>query len=455
MTSVRQPAVANQFYPGDAPTLQEEVNRYLDEGFSTAPVPKAIIAPHAGYIYSGSVAASAYRLLRSARGRIRRVVLLGPAHRVYLRGIALSSADRFNTPIGFIDVSREAYTRLADLPHVGVADKAHAYEHSLEVHLPFLQSVLDDFKLVPMVVGDVAPAQVAEVLARLWGGEETLIVISSDLSHYHDYGTAWQLDGETTKSIESLRYEQIGPANACGCMPLNGLLYLARERGLRVQTLDVRNSGDTAGPRDRVVGYGAYALYEERGREYSEDERKLLLKTARESIAHGLHAGQPVRVDLVSVPPSLRQPRASFVTLERSGQLRGCIGTLEAYRPLATDVAANAYASAFRDPRFPAVSAQELSTLDVHISVLAPAAAITFADEDDLIARLRPGVDGLIIQLGDRRATFLPSVWEALPQPLKFLQALKQKARIAPSEDVRHLQAWRYTTESFVDASVS
>lgn len=260
MVHLRRPAVANQFYPGNPQLLQDTVRRFLDAAPTEGSTPKAIVAPHAGYVYSGAVAASVYRLLAPARETITRVVLLGPAHRVYLRGIALSSAAQFGTPLGAVEVDEEAITCIRQQPQVVVMDEAHAFEHSIEVHLPFLQIVLAAFKLVPMVVGDVPPQAVAEILELLWGGEETLIVVSSDLSHYHDYYTAQKLDQATTHAIETLRYEQIGPDNACGCMPLNGLLYAARKRGMTVKTLDLRNSGDTAGPRDRVVGYGAYAL---------------------------------------------------------------------------------------------------------------------------------------------------------------------------------------------------
>lgn len=260
MSAVRYPAVAGQFYPDDPRELREAVLHYLGNAGPVSSVPKAIIAPHAGYIYSGPVAAMAYATIAPAHAVIRRVILLGPAHRVYLKGLALSSADDFVTPLGVVPVDREAVARIQHLPQVEVMDAAHALEHSLEVHLPFLQVVLDQFSLVPLVVGDVSPNVVDEVLEILWGGEETLIVVSSDLSHYHSYAMARTLDNVTTRAIEALRTD-IEPEQACGCMPLNGLLHLARRRGLRVTTLDLRNSGDTAGPRNQVVGYGAYVLH--------------------------------------------------------------------------------------------------------------------------------------------------------------------------------------------------
>lgn len=258
MSQVRNPAVAGLFYPDNPQKLRGMLADYLSAVRASESVPKAIIAPHAGYIYSGPVAASAYAPLIPARGKITRVVLLGPAHRVGFHGLALSSADYFMTPLGRITVDQEAVKKISSLPQVQVMDVAHAQEHSLEVHLPFLQEVLGDFSLVPLVVGDAGAGEVAEALDLLWGGPETLIVISSDLSHYHDYQTAQQLDRATSKAIEEFRLDDIQYDHACGRNPVKGLLQTAQRRGLKPKTVDLRNSGDTAGSRDRVVGYGAY-----------------------------------------------------------------------------------------------------------------------------------------------------------------------------------------------------
>lgn len=261
MHSSRAPAVAGLFYPDEARELRALIRGLLAAAAPAAPVvPKAIIAPHAGYVYSGPVAASAYAQLEPARARIRRVVLLGPSHRVAFEGLAVSSADRFTTPLGDIPVDAEAVGKLLEMPQVRLLDQAHQHEHSLEVQLPFLQEVLANFTLVPLVVGEASPEAVSEVIEAVWGGVETLIVISSDLSHYHDYDTARRLDGATSRAIEELRPQDIRYEHACGRLPLNGLLLSARRHGLHARALDLRNSGDTAGTRDRVVGYGAYAF---------------------------------------------------------------------------------------------------------------------------------------------------------------------------------------------------
>jgi len=253
------------FYPGDKSELHLSIATYLQEAAQkqTEPqvVPKAIIVPHAGYIYSGPVAASAYARLLPAKDKIHRVVLLGPSHRVAFRGLASSSATHFVTPLGEIPLDRQLIEQLESFPQVTRLDQAHAAEHSLEVHLPFLQEVLTEFSLVPLVVGDARPKDVAEVLEAAWGGPETLIVISSDLSHYHDYATAQKMDQATSRAIEALAPEDIHYDDACGRNPVNGLLELARRKGMHAKTVDLRNSGDTAGPRDQVVGYGAYVIH--------------------------------------------------------------------------------------------------------------------------------------------------------------------------------------------------
>ena len=255
----RPAAVAGLFYPADTARLQTTLAGLLEAAPDASDGAKAIIAPHAGYRYSGPTAACAYRLVERHRARIRRVVLLGPAHRAYLLGMAVPSVDAFTTPLGDVPIDVEAVQTVLGMPGTQVSDEAHEHEHSLEVHLPFLQAVLDDFHIVPIVVGACPAAQVQAVLDKLWGGDETLIVVSSDLSHFHDYADARQIDEHTTARIEACENNLIGE-DACGAHAINGLMLAAKMHGLDVRTLDVRNSGDTAGDRNRVVGYGAYAL---------------------------------------------------------------------------------------------------------------------------------------------------------------------------------------------------
>jgi len=271
MHSVRPAAVAGMFYPGSRVALADDVRTYLADAMArpgtAGALPKILIVPHAGYVYSGPIAASAYARLAAGRGAITRVVLFGPVHRVPVRGLALPTARSFATPLGTVEIDQDAAALARTLPQVRESDAAHAPEHSLEVQLPFLQTVLGDFKLVPFAVGDASPAEVAEVADLLWGGSETLIVVSSDLSHYHRYADARRIDRETVDAILALAPD-LDHEQACGATPVNGLLLSARRHGLRPALLDLRNSGDTAGDRSRVVGYAAVAFVPE-----GDDER--------------------------------------------------------------------------------------------------------------------------------------------------------------------------------------
>lgn len=477
--SIRPPAVAGTFYPSDPRRLETMVAALLAAAAhdsSPAPIaPEALIVPHAGFVYSGPVAAVAYALLEPLRDRIERIVLLGPAHRVAVRGLAVPSVDAFHTPLGAVPIDREAIAALADSPAVGVSDRAHAAEHSLEVQLPFLQRVLGEFSLVPLVVGEASDEEVAEVIERLWGGSETLVVVSSDLSHDHDYETARRLDAATCAAIEHLDADALDWDSACGRIPVRGLLHVARRHGLAAHTLDLRSSGDTAGDRSHVVGYGAWSFSPARARASCDpgqecaageavgeaageaaggtetavgadrDHDTLLLDLARRSIASGVETGRPMFVDPARYPEPLRAPGATFVTLSSpDGVLRGCIGSLEPRRALAEDVAHNAFAAAFRDPRMLPVAHAELAALHIEISVLGPHEPLRVRSIEELLGLLRPGLDGVVLEDFGRRATFLPQVWSQLPDPRAFVGAIWQKAGLPPDHWSATTRAWRY-----------
>jgi len=434
--------VAGAFYPAERDTLERLLVRFLSEtNGTTDTVPKAIIGPHAGYVYSGAVAARAYARLAPARGRIARVVLIGPSHHVAFRGMAIDMSAAWATPFGTVPLDTEAIARLRQLPMVGQLDAAHEREHALEVHVPFLQHVLGDVRLVPIVAGDAPAEAVAALLDAAWGGPETLIVVSTDLSHYLDYAACQRIDARTAAAIEQFAIDAIDPTAACGAIPARGLLLSARRRGMAIERLDLRNSGDTAGPRDRVVGYGAWALFEPAAATEQDEQRTAiealgptLIAIVRGAIAFGFNTGQPAQVSAgPGLAPLLAAPGAAFVTLRRNGGLRGCIGSAAAWRPLVVDVAQHAFNAAFKDPRFPPLQLLELQRLELSVSVLTPPAAMRFESEADLLAQLRPGIDGLIIEDGGRRSLFLPSVWEELRDRRHFLAALKLKAGL-PAE---------------------
>ncbi len=453
MGQIRAPAVAGMFYPDDPRDLADSVTRYLADtpAQPSGEAPKAIIAPHAGYVYSGAIAGRAYATLRKAADRIERVVLMGPAHRVAFTGIAAPEVDAFKTPLGLVAIDRTAIASIADLAQIVNRDDAHHEEHSLEVHLPFLQELLGDFTLVPLVVGQASGEDVAQILDRLWGGDETLIVISSDLSHYEDYKTAQRMDNATAEAIENFRPDDIGREQACGRIPVCGLMATARKRDMTVERIDLRNSGDTAGTKDRVVGYGAWSFHdpqEPSDRELIARHRGEILRVARASIQHGLTKGKAPEIDVKTFARDLQPNRATFVTLKKNNRLRGCIGTITAHRPFVEDIVHNAYAAAFRDHRFAPLQTEDAAATSLSISLLGKPAAMNFTDETDFLSQLQPHIDGLIIQDGDRRAVFLPQVWTDLPDPQTFLSHLKRKAELDEDHWSDKFQAWRFSSTS-------
>lgn len=449
MLSVRPAAVAGMFYPGNPGALSEELDELLSAVAGFEPklgFPKALIVPHAGYVYSGPTAAHAYDELAAARGTVRRVVLLGPAHRVALRGLAVPTAQAFDTPLGRVALDRDALRALEGLPQVTTNDAAHELEHSLEVQLPFLQKALGSFTLVPLAVGAASVAEVAAVLELLWGGRETLIVVSTDLSHYHPYGDARRIDAMTLEKIAGFATD-IDHDRACGATPLNGLLAVASRKGLGIRLLHACNSGDTAGDRHRVVGYSAFALHE-RQAVSRDDAGAELLGIARASIESSLLG---TRLPEVERADWLRQAGATFVTLTRDGALRGCIGSLEAVRPLGADVAANAVAAAFRDPRFSALTHEEWPRCRAEVSLLSAPKRLCFGDEEELLAQISAGEDGLILEAEGRRGTFLPQVWQSLPDKTAFLKELLRKAGLPADMRLARCRLWRYRVTKWTE----
>ena len=530
--AIRPPAVAGSFYPADRTTLKQLITHQLDysrevlqqlEPTLPAGVPKAVIVPHAGYVYSGTAAALAYALLERGRGSVTRAVIVGPTHRVAVRGVACSTAAAFETPLGTVPVDIAAERKAlglsvneplrsgtharpgASAPAMIVNGPTHAQEHAVEVQIPFLQTVLGpDLTIVPLNAGDATPQEAGDVLRALWGGPETVIVISSDLSHYHPHEVARALDDQTIADIAALHLP-IHPRRACGAYPINGLLDVLKGRkDMKLFELGCSTSGDDgvvelAGqPRpamrdadEPVVGYVSFAAWESKPEadapagaddlgESGTAHGDVLLKLARAAIRERLHIEHPTAADstasILAANPWLNESGACFVTLTEGGRLRGCIGSLAAHRSLGKDIAAHAVDAATRDPRFNPVTAAEYPLLNVEISVLgepepitvnscdadsrdtgsktATLASLQSGPQTDAVKRdgsnverpvrsrteleevLRPGKDGLT--LADRRgrsATFLPQVWDELPNPHDFVAHLLAKAGIRPYYD--------------------
>ncbi|MFI4975113.1 MAG: AmmeMemoRadiSam system protein B [Caulobacterales bacterium] len=452
MTRSLQPArVAGLFYPDHPETLAAGVDASLARAAPPDLAPKAVIAPHAGHIYSGDIAGAAYRLLGRRKGEVKRVVLLGPTHRMPVRGVAVSPADAWATPLGPLAVDRAARDALARQPGVSLAAEPFDGEHSLEVHLPFIHRALGDVQILPILVGQPNPGQVSDLLDTLWGGPETAIIVSSDLSHFHDYDTAAAKDAQTAAGIERLNAQVCQGDRACGFHAIAGLLDQALRRDLRATALDVRNSGDTQGARDRVVGYGSFAFEYAHAAQLDEGSRLALIDIARKVVSQAARdGGQPPKLTINGqLPRTLLAQRATFVTLRVGERLRGCRGSIAPQRSLFADVAENAFQSGFGDPRFPPLAAEELQQLSFHVSILSTPRRVACAGEAELLRVLRPDVDGLILRDGARQSLFLPSVWEQLPDPMTFVRQLKLKAGLPADYWSDGVEAFRFVTESF------
>ncbi|KTD82528.1 AmmeMemoRadiSam system protein B [Legionella waltersii] len=443
--NVHQAAVAGYFYPSDPALLKKTIQDLINNAPVYTPIPKAIIVPHAGYVYSGPIAATSYASLASKKNSIKKIVILGPAHTLYFKGIAYDPVDEFATPLGLVDQDNELLQRITDLPFVHSLAEAHQREHCLEVQLPFCQMIFEQFKVLPLVVGDTKPQEVAEVLRRVWGDEETLIIISTDLSHYLPYEIACLEDKKTCFSIDTLNYEAILHEGACGYFPLRGFLHYARQHNIVGRLLDLRNSGDTAGDKDRVVGYAAFHFYDKLSvKDHCAEELK---KIAKDSIRLKTEENKLLRINYKEYHPFLQLRLPTFVTLKKHGMLRGCMGSLVAKDLLADNVINNSLRAAFSDPRFPQVEAKELNDISLSISLLSPLAELSFTNEEELKSQIRQGIDGLILICGAYQATFLPSVWESIASKEEFLSHLKVKMGLSPDFWSSEMKAMRYTAE--------
>lgn len=446
-----RPNVAGYFYPAEREKLINYVNQFSQPLRQNQPLPKIIISPHAGFQYSGAVAGQGYSVLLKLKDIVKRVVLLGPSHHYRLTHIAAPSVEAFATPLGNIPVDKKAIEEIVKMPQVEVIDTAFKSEHCLEVQFPFLQLLLDDFSIVPLLVGHADIREVTAVIEKLWGGDETLFIISTDLSHYHDYETARKMDTQTANAIINLTPDKIKDNQACGAYPLRAALEVAKKHHLHVETIAMCNSGDTAAGKknkERVVGYGAYHLLADDMNKLTKNEKDILLKQARHSIRYGLSHQSVMPINLAEYSHTLRQNEATFVTLHINRKLRGCRGNLVPNKPLIESVVANAYAAAFDDPRFSELTTDEELEVDLSISLLSPMKPITVKSQKDLIKQVRVGIDGLLL-VGEKgkQGTFLPSVWQSFKEPEEFINQLKIKAGYTEKDWSDNWKFFRYQAE--------
>ena len=455
MHSVRQEAVAGLFYPKQSAQLQAQVDQFLGtaEERDQPKLPKVLVVPHAGLRYSGATAGLAYSRLNAYSDKINKVVMIGPSHRVRFAGVALPSVAAVRTPLGEIPIAHAFVSSLVESGLVTIRDDAHAAEHSLEVQWPFLQRALGKFELIPLCVGNASPHHIMEIIAQLWGGEDTIIVVSTDLSHFHPQSEAVELDAQSIARIKVNDWHLSG-ADACGFQGLNGALKLLSLLNIQLENINYSHSGQLGGDPNRVVGYGAFACSVDPGlslndrSKLTDSDKELLRALALQAIQSCVN-GKRLSVSIDSYPLSLQRFGATFVSVYKHGGLRGCIGSLQAHQPLALDVAANAVKSVSQDPRFPKVTPNELPSLTLEISVLSRPSLLPCKDEQDLIQQLRPGVDGVILQAGNRRSTFLPLVWGSIPDAATFVSRLKQKGGFGATEWPDDMRVFRYQADKF------
>ena len=475
----RAPALAGLFYAADPGLLSKNTREQFNQAQEIvntrlsprSHAPKILILPHAGHMYSGLVASIGFMRIAPYTKDIKRIVMLCPAHREYFAGVALPDVDSFTTPLGMVRVDHVGAACALDLPYVQINAQAHALEHALEVQLPFVQELWRGCPLdaqptiVPIVVGDIDANQLTNLMDRLWGNPGTLILISTDLSHFQGYEQAKITDGKTCNQIINLQMD-ITHAQACGATPLNAALKCARERELEIEQLAYCTSGDTAGNslegRQQVVGYASFALYESPENVGSQEycalelpmlERRRFLDLARAS----LH--QAVGADLLPLPERtahLDARGACFITLHQDNQLRGCIGSLSAYRSLMDEIIGNTHAAALQDSRFTPVTASEVSGIEIKISLIANQQKLYFESEAHALWQLEPQRDGVIfycqIDGREHRGTFLPQVWEQISDAGQFMAQLKIKAGLAANFWSADIELHTYRVLKFSEA---
>ncbi len=465
---IRKPVYAGKFYPEKAEELTAQIDRLTLTAQKTQiqlPVNrplKALIMPHAGYIYSGLTAAHAYLALKDRR--FKKIIIIGPDHRVGFTGCAVSDVRGYETPLGTVLLHPDAAALRREHPELFHSEKmSDLTEHAIEVELPFLQRWLSGFEIIPIVTGSVDPMRCAEAIDAILD-EETLLVVSSDLSHYLPYAEAMKKDSLTIQAILNLDAEALSESSnsACGAAGIEVLIHLARSHHWQPILIHRSNSGDTAGPRQSVVGYTTIAFYgdspmndSQHSSSLTQEQGEVLLKLARKTIAKklGMDAENTQEPDPQGFKEIFQARRGTFVTLKINDQLRGCIGNLNPDKTILQGVTDNAINAAFHDPRFPRLDQSELEKVTIEVSLLTEPQPLEFKDPEDLLAKLRPDIDGVIIRKGFHSATFLPQVWEQLPDKKTFLSHLCMKAGLpADAWQSPGLKVMTYQVQYFEEA---
>ncbi|RKX57842.1 MAG: hypothetical protein DRP29_07725 [Thermodesulfobacteriota bacterium] len=446
---VREPVVAGTWYPGNKEELKSTVNKYYEnsERLNISSI-KALIVPHAGYVYSGQVAANGFNQLNKNYKKVF-IIATNHAQGAYVNGISIPNATHYKTPLGEVKVSEIAPELLKQELFVNVP-QAHT-THVIEIELPFLQQKLRDFEIIPLVTGSLNLEQIKQAADALskYIDEDSLIVISSDLSHYHPYEDAVKLDTTCIKNIESMNFEESTKCEACGIYAILILMDIAKRNEWKAKIIDYKNSGDVTGDKSRVVGYSSIVFYSEKEELLTKEEQKFLLNLARETVESYVKNKKKPKVDETKLTPAMKKVQGCFVTLNKNNDLRGCIGHILPQEELYKCIIDNAVNAAVNDHRFNPVTEDELNDIEIEISVLTVPQRLEFSSGDDLKNKLRPNIDGIVLKSGFHQSTYLPQVWEQIPNKESFLSNLCMKGGMA-------IDCWKdkstevYTYQAFV-----
>ncbi len=443
MKKIRPAAAAGKFYTRDKKELLQQLEYFEKNNLCDYPnfSTRAIIVPHAGYIYSGQLSYSGFQYLDK---NVKNVFIIAPSHYVAVKNVALSEFNAWGTPLGEIEVNQKINQEMIAKFGCEIQDDAFKEEHSAEVQVPFIQNFLPNVKIIPILTGRNIE-KITEIISYYWENKENAFVISSDLSHFYPSKDARKIDHTTAELIETKDIENFESERACGAIGVCALTKFANQKGFSLIRVALYNSGDITDDNERVVGYGSWILYEgEKNKFIKKYFSDYVIDVCKKSIFARLHKEE---FKPKEIPAVFAQSGATFVTLEKNGDLRGCIGSIIAHRPLIDDLAQNAQNSAFSDPRFTPLREDEFNDLEINVSILSSPEKMEFEDEADLRQQIRPNIDGLIIKDGLYQATYLPSVWEQLPDKVMFLNSLKIKAGLNPNHFSDSFEAYRYTTE--------
>lgn len=439
---IKPSAVAGKFYSSNLKELSAHMqifkkNTKIDYEYKS----RAIIVPHAGYYYSGQLASDGFSCLDKS---IKNVFIIAPPHYVPVRNAALSSFDKWSTPLGDIEVNQKINEELVEKFGCEFEDFAFSEEHSAEVQVPFIQSNFSKVKIIPILAGNNR-AKIREIISYYWQNPENGFVISSDLSHFLTSEEAVKIDSHSAKMIETHEIDKFDPHQACGATGVCALVDFAKGKSYSLIRVGMVNSGDITGETSRVVGYGSWFLYEGSKNEFIKNYfSSFVIDVCKKSILSVLNKKE---LELENIPPLFDGLGACFVTLEKGGELRGCIGSIIAHNSLIVDLVKNAQNAAFSDPRFERLKKDEFDDISINVSLLSVPEKMHFNDEADLLAQIKPFVDGIIIKDGSYQAVYLPSVWEQIPEKKIFLDSLKIKAGLLPEHFSTTFEAYRFNAE--------